>query len=50
MSKTLTVELENKTIEILELLAKRTSREKTDLVQEALSILFEEYKEIILDT
>lgn len=50
MSKTLSVELEDKTMEILEILSRRTGREKSDLVEEALSILFEEYKETILDT
>lgn len=50
MSKTLSVEIEDRTMEILDILSRKTSREKADLVEEALGRLFEEYKEIILDT
>lgn len=50
MVKKLSVELSEKTNEILELLSKKTSRTKDDLVEEALGYLFEEYKESILDT
>jgi predicted DNA-binding protein len=48
--QTLSVGLSSKTIEILELLSKKTSRGNSDLLEEALANLFEEYKEIILDT
>ncbi len=50
MSKKITLELKDKTDEILEILSKKTSRTKDDLVEEALDMLFEEYKESILDT
>ncbi|MFN8674087.1 MAG: ribbon-helix-helix domain-containing protein [Candidatus Sericytochromatia bacterium] len=50
MSKKLEVTLKDKTNEILEILSKRTSRSKDDLIEEALEMLFEEYKEAILDT
>ncbi|MEK7432421.1 MAG: ribbon-helix-helix domain-containing protein [Cyanobacteriota bacterium] len=50
MSKKITLELKDRTDEILEILSKKTSRTKDDLVEEALDMLFEEYKESILDT
>lgn len=50
MSKKITLELKDKTDEILEILSKKTSRTKDDLVEESLDMLFEEYKESILDT
>lgn len=50
MSEKLSIDLSEKTNEILDLLSKKTSRSKDDLVEEALSYLFEEYKESILDT
>lgn len=50
MSKVLTVELEDKTMEILELLMRKTGRTKEDLSEQAFYFLFEEMKEILLDT
>jgi len=50
MSKTHSFELEDKTIEILGILSRRTKRNESELLEEALAYLFEEYKEIIFDT
>jgi len=49
-NKLLSVELPEQTITILEILCRKTNRTKDDITQEALSYLFEEYKEVILDT
>ncbi len=49
MSQTLSVELSNNTIEIFDLLSKRTKRTSSDLLEEALANFFQEYKEILLD-
>lgn len=50
MKKELDLEIDSQIILILELLAQRTGRTKDDLTAEALTKLFEEYKEIIFDT
>ena len=48
MSINLSVETSEKNIEILDILSSRTGRAKSELIDEALSYLFEEYKEIIV--
>ncbi len=50
MFKKVEFNLSEKTINLLEILMKKTNRNKNDLVEEALSNFFEEMKEIILET
>jgi len=50
MKKRLDLDIDSQIILILEILGKKTGRTKDDLTAEALTKLFEEYKEIIFDT
>jgi hypothetical protein len=50
IKKLLCVQLPAQTITILEILCQRTGRNQDDLTQEALSFIFDEYKEVIFDS
>jgi hypothetical protein len=50
IKKLLCVQLPAQTVAILEILCKRTGREPDDITQEALSYIFEEYKEVIFES
>jgi hypothetical protein len=50
MQRLLIVLVSGQSMTILEILARKTNRTNDEIVQEALNLLFEEYKEVILDT
>jgi hypothetical protein len=50
LQRLLIVLVSGQTMTVLEILARKTNRTNDEIVQEALNLLFEEYKEVILDT
>jgi hypothetical protein len=50
LKRLLCVQLPVQTFTVLEILCKRTGRSEDDITQEALSYIFEEYKEVIFDS
>lgn len=50
LKRLLTVSIPGQTFAILEVLCRRVGRSKDDITQEALSLIFEEYKEVIFDS
>ncbi len=50
LQRLLIVLVSGQTMTVLEILARKTNRTNDDIVQEALNYIFEEYKEVILDT